>query len=100
MIVRITKPARADIQSIFEHLATAAGYSKARQIIAEIRERCDGLSRLPERHQRLAGFEEQGLRRRVYRDWLIVYRIRSNHVEIIRILHGASDIERILESRK
>ena len=94
MKVRITKPARADIRQIFEYLEERAGPRKAREIIAELRERCAGLQRMPERYAALPGFK--GLRRRLYRDYLIVYRIQPGRVEIIRIVHGASDYLELL----
>lgn len=100
MRVRITRLARSDIRSVFDYLESVVGTGKAREISAEIRERCVGLSRMPERYQMLAGFEDAGLRRRVYRDYLIVYRIIRGQVEVIRVLHGASDIEAHLKDLK
>jgi len=38
----------------------------------------------------------RGLRRKVHGSYLIVYRTRSDEVEIVRILHGARDLMRIL----
>lgn len=89
MKVTITRPARSDIRQIFEYLEVRAGRRKAREIVAELRERCAGLQRMPERYAALPGYSE--LRRRLYRDYLIIYRIRPDSVEIIRVLHGASD---------
>lgn len=97
MRVRITKPARNDIRSVFEHLRAEAGQRKAREIASEIRERCEGLSRMPERYQKLEGFEAAGLRRRIYRDYLIVYRVFRNEVEVLRVIHGASDFQEAFE---
>lgn len=51
---------------------------------------------MPERYQHLAGFEAAGLRRRIYRDYLIVYTVTEQGVSIIRVLHGASDLENLL----
>jgi plasmid stabilization system protein ParE len=96
MRVRITRPARNDIRAIFEHLRKEAGQRKAREIASEIRERCAGLSRMPERYQKLEGFESAGSRRRIYRDYLIVYRVLPNEVEVLRVIHGASDFQDVL----
>ncbi|MEM0899186.1 MAG: type II toxin-antitoxin system RelE/ParE family toxin [Pseudomonadota bacterium] len=96
MRVRVTEPARADIREIFEHLKKAAGRRKAREVTSEVRERCAGLSRMPERYQLLERFEHAGIRRRVYRDYPIVYRVLKMDVEVLRVIHGASDIERVL----
>ncbi len=99
MRVRITRPARGDIRQLFDHLKTEAGRRKAQEIVTEIRERCHGLSRMPERYQHLEGFEQIGLRRRVYRDYLLVYRILGAEVEVLRIIHGASDYSKLFEAK-
>jgi len=45
-------------------------------------------------------FAGQGIRRRVFRDYVIFYRAGSDVVHIIRILHGARDIELLLGFEK
>lgn len=97
MKVAITVPARDDLRKIFRYLETNAGTPKARQIIAELRERCMGLQRMPERFALLPGFETNGYRRRVWRDYLIVYRVAAGRLDILRVLHGASDLLAALE---
>ena len=44
----------------------------------------------------LPGWEDQGVRRRAFGDYLIFYRISSRDVQVLRVLHGARDYERIL----
>lgn len=41
-------------------------------------------------------YESRGMRRCVHRDYLIFYRAKENNIEIIRILHGATDYETLL----
>ncbi len=100
MKVAISAPARRDILTIHDYLTAQAGREKARQLAAEIREKCIGLEKMPDRFQLLAGFEGTGLRRRIYRDYLIVYQVRANAVIVIRVLHGASDYETLLRDLK
>ena len=38
-----------------------------------------------------------GLRSLTYKNYLIFYRTRNNDVEIIRVLHGARDIEKLFK---
>ncbi|WP_051087037.1 type II toxin-antitoxin system RelE/ParE family toxin [Ancylobacter sp. FA202] len=40
--------------------------------------------------------EDDGIRRRPHRDYLIFYRIEPAAVEILHILHGAQDFEDVL----
>jgi plasmid stabilization system protein ParE len=96
MKVWITTPARVDIGRVFDFIRQQAGHHKAREIIVELRERCAGLDKMPERYPVVPGFEAAMVRRRVYRDYLIVYRVRPQSVEILRIFHGASDYLRLL----
>ncbi len=96
MRVRFTVQARSDIASIYKYLDEQAGTRIAKTILAELRERCLGLARMPERFEKLQGFEATALRRRVYRNYLIIYRIRIDVLEIVRVFHGASDYLKLL----
>ena len=44
----------------------------------------------------LPNWEERGIRRLPFGDYLIFYRIDSEQVEILHVLHGARDFEAIL----
>jgi toxin ParE1/3/4 len=99
--VKFTAEARSDIASIYRYLDEQAGNRIAKTILAELRERCLGLARMPERFERLEGLEgleTAGLRRRVYRNYLIVYRIQIDGLEIVRVFHGASDYLKLLNN--
>ena len=96
MKVKFTKEARSDIASIYDYLNEHAGTRTAKIILAELRERCLGLARMPERFEQLQGFQSKGLRRRLYRNYLIIYRFRVGIVEIVRVFHGASDYLKLL----
>jgi toxin ParE1/3/4 len=96
--VKFTAEARSDIASIYRYLDEQAGNRIAKTILAELRERCLGLARVPERFERLEGFETAGLRRRVYRNYLIIYRLQIDVLEIVRVFHGASDYLKLLNN--
>ena len=51
---------------------------------------------MPRAFPLLPNWEEQGIRRRPFGDYLIFYRINKDQVEILHILHGARDYEAIL----
>lgn len=40
--------------------------------------------------------ESAGVRRRVHGNYLIFYRVTQQAVEILRVLHGAMDYERLM----
>ena len=45
-------------------------------------------------------YESAGIRRRVYGNYLIFYRVNVSAVEVLHILHGARDYEQIIFSRR
>lgn len=58
-------------------------------------DQCYSLADFPRRYPLVPRFEHLGLRRCPYRRYLIFYRVREQ-IEIIRVLHGASDYESLL----
>jgi toxin ParE1/3/4 len=44
----------------------------------------------------LPGWENRGVRRRPFGDYLIFYRISAREAQVLRVLHGARDYERVL----
>ena len=73
-----------------------AGSSRGEAFVREIENRCADLASMPEAYPLLPGHEADGIRRCVFRQYLILYRIHSGSVEILHILHGARDIDALL----
>lgn len=95
MKVIVTEAAWADIAAIGRTIA-ADSPSRAEAFLEELYERCLGIRRMPKAYPLVPGYEASGIRRRVYGNYMIFYRIHSGKVEILHILHGARDYERIL----
>lgn len=51
---------------------------------------------MPNAYPFLTGYAAAGIRRRIHRDYLILYRVVRRTVEVLRILHGARDYEHLL----
>ena len=51
---------------------------------------------MPQAFPLVPRFEHTGIRRRVHGNYLIFYRIGPDAVDIIHIMHGAMDYERLL----
>jgi toxin ParE1/3/4 len=94
MTVGFTPEAAADLERIADTIA-ADNPRRAITYISEIRDRCLGLAAFPEAFPLLEGWEPQGVRRRVYQNYIIFYRIAGEAVQVIRILHGAMDLRDI-----
>ncbi|CAN7690630.1 type II toxin-antitoxin system RelE/ParE family toxin [Rhizobium sp. LjRoot30] len=69
---------------------------RALTFVMELQERCEGLAQMPRAFPLLPGREERGIRRRPHGDYLIFYRIEGDEVQVLHVLHGAQDYERIL----
>ena len=51
---------------------------------------------MPRAYPLLPNWEDRGVRRRVHGNYLIFYRIGPDAVEVLHVLHGAMDYERML----
>lgn len=91
--VRITNKAQRDLEQIGERIALDSP-AHARRMVKDLLKSCHSLNRFPERFAKVRRFSE--LRRIVLGSYLNFYDVSPNHVDVIHILHGAMDYERIL----
>src|ERR1051325_3474689 len=95
MIVVITGAAEADLESIADWIARDNPV-RALTFVQELRRRCESLVDAPTGYARVPRYEHLGIRRRVYHDYLIFYRIIGDTIEVLHVLHGARDYAPIL----
>jgi toxin ParE1/3/4 len=95
MIVRFTEKAEIELEELVDFLSLT-NPARAARLLRELRAACEGLSDMPDRFQLVPRYEASHIRRRVYGDYLIFYRVAPDAVEILHILHGAMDYERLL----
>ena len=95
MIVVISRAAEADLESIGDWIARDHPI-RALTFVRELRQRCESLIHGPYRYSRVPRYEHLGIRRRVYRDYLIFYRIIDDTIEILHVIHGAREYKSIL----
>jgi plasmid stabilization system protein ParE len=95
MIVVVTAAAEADLETIGDWIARDNA-ARALTFIAELRQRCESLVHASLEYPLVPRYEHTGIRCRTYRDYLIFYRISSETIEILHVLHGARDYEPIL----
>ncbi len=91
--VRISIQAFRDLEQIGERVASDSP-AHARKLVNDLLKSCQSLNRFPERLAKVRRFSE--LRRRVHGSYLIFYDVSARHVDVIHVLHGATDHERIL----
>jgi toxin ParE1/3/4 len=70
--------------------------ARAERFISEMYDRCQSLRDMPRAFPLVPRWEEQGIRRRPYGDYLIFHRIADDVIEVLHIMHGARDYEAIL----
>lgn len=97
MRVYITAPAIADLSEI-EAFISKDNISAAENLIHHLEKRCLSLANNPNLGRR-RDYLKPGLRTITEaRNYLICYRIKQNSIEILRVLHGARDIEKIIKN--
>jgi toxin ParE1/3/4 len=95
MKVIVTAAAEADLRQIGDWIAQD-NQARAITFTQELRERCKRLVDAPKGFPLLPRHEQAGIRRRAYRGSLILYRIRGDEIQILHVVHGARDYERLL----
>lgn len=70
--------------------------ARALTFVLELTDQCYTLADMPRRYPLVPRYEHYGIRRCVYGNYLIFYRVREDAVEIVHVLHGARDYEAIL----
>jgi toxin ParE1/3/4 len=95
MRVLLSAEAERDLETIADFIA-ADNPQRAVTFLREMREKCLGLSEMPERFPLVPRYEAIGVRRRVHGQYLIFYRVAGDAVIILHVLHGAQNYEAIL----
>jgi len=62
----------------------------------ELRERCERLGEFPKSFPLVPRYESSGVRRRVHGEYLIFYRVGIETIDVLHVLHGATDYEPVL----
>ena len=95
MKVVIAEAAYADLLQIGREIRKDSPI-RAETFVAELFDRCQRLGAMPRAYPLLPNWEDRGVRRRVHGSYLIFYRVGAKAVEVLHVLHGAMDYERVL----
>ena len=80
--------ATADLESIVEHIFRDSEFyaaAVARELVAAAR----SLATFSERGRMVPEYDDRNVREIIVRRYRLVYRVESNRVEVLRIIHGA-----------
>ena len=95
MKVFFAPAAKLDLLSIGENIGQE-NPTRAVSFVDELIDHCYSLADLPRRYPLVPRYEHWGIRRCVYGNYLIFYRVREDAVDIVHVLHGAMDYESML----
>jgi toxin ParE1/3/4 len=89
--VRFSAEALRDLESIGDYIAKDSA-ARAREFVLTLREKALAIGDMPHVYPIVQRYANKELRRRVFRDYLIYYRVQNGAVQIVHIVHGARDI--------
>lgn len=95
MRVVLSAQARAGLQSVALFIARD-NRARARSFVQELRAKALEIGAMPHGSPLLEHYEDRGIRRRVYRDSLIFYRVDGDAIFMVHSLHGAQDYGALL----
>jgi len=95
MIVELADEAERDLEAIGDRIALD-NPARAISFIGQLRAACLGLTDFPNRFALVPRYEHSGVRHRVHGNYLIFYRVESERVVVIHVLHGAMDYAGLL----
>lgn len=95
MIVVVTEKAEQDLERIGDYIATF-NPRRAASLVEELYGRCKTLAQMPHRFARSAADPDGEIRHFSQGNYIVYYRVDSESVIILRILHAAQDVEALL----
>lgn len=94
----VTLAAKADLADIAEYIRERGSAEAAKRVGEELRRAMRKLADMPGMGHIRNDLADESLRFWSVYSYLILYRPETNPLQVIRVLHGARDVETILES--
>lgn len=95
MKVVITNEAQCDLETIGDYIARH-NPDRARSFVRELIEKAMSLADMPRRFPLVSRYEQLGIRSVVHGNHLVFYRVESDRMIVIHVLHGARDYQALL----
>jgi plasmid stabilization system protein ParE len=92
----LTPAARADLTEISDYISRD-NPNAARRVRDELRTAMQKLAEMPEMGHYRRDLADEPLRFWPVYSYLIIYRSEARPVQVVRVLHGARDVRRLLE---
>ena len=95
MKIRFTDEAKADLLQIGDYIARD-NPTRALSFVEELEQKCRAIAASPMAFSLVPRYEQYAIRRCVYENYLIFYRIEDEQITVLHIVHGAMDYSGIL----
>jgi toxin ParE1/3/4 len=95
---KLSDPAGEDLRDIRDYISRDS-VAAARRVIAQLREAFRGLAQMPGKGHVRDDLSSRPLRFWPVGSYLVVYDPKRRPLEIVRVLHGARDIDAILREQ-
>jgi antitoxin ParD1/3/4/toxin ParE1/3/4 len=92
----VTPEALADLQEIRDYLREHAGGSVANRIRLELLEAMRKLAASPGLGHFRVDLADESLRFWLVRSWFVIFRAETRPLQVVRVLHSARDVRRLL----
>ncbi len=99
MKVVLSAQATAALSEIGDYIARD-NPARAASFVRELRASARAIGDMPHGFPLLPGREQDGIRRRAFRGYIIFYRIEAGRVSILHILHAARDHRPLLPAER
>ena len=91
--------AQEDMDNIFKYIYfDLANPRAAFDLINDFREACDNLCYFPEKCPLVNNeyVKDKTIRKLLVKNYIVFYRIKGNEIQIVRVLYGMSDYQKLL----
>lgn len=99
MKVRFSRKARADLANITRAIAKD-NPARASSFADELETASLALSSMEKAFQILGTRNGQEVRQKPHGNYVILYRVTANHVDILRIIHGARNYRKVFTAKE
>ncbi|WP_309085191.1 type II toxin-antitoxin system RelE/ParE family toxin [Chelativorans sp.] len=96
MRVELTAKAESDLRDIALFIA-ADSPARAMTFYGELRAVCLELAKFPRRYQVVRSLEGIEIRRRVYRNYVMLYRLYETRIVVLRVVRGSMDLDALFD---
>jgi toxin ParE1/3/4 len=91
----LSEEAKADLREIALFIARD-NKIRARSFVRELQMKAHDVGNMPHAFRLIPRYEQHGIRRRPFRDYLIFHRVEADRISIVHILPEARDYETLL----